>query len=545
MQRFAALYDALDATTSTNQKVAAMQSYFAEAPSRDAAWAVFFLIGARLKRLIAPRLVATWGMEETGTPDWMFGECWSAAGDLAEIVALLVDTNRKGPPPQASPLSLAELIESRLLPLRDAEEQRKRAAVVELWRSMPAREIFLLNKLLTGELRVGVSRTLAVRALAQHAGLDPGVVAHRLMGSWEPTPAGFEQLVAADVHDADLSRPYPFFLASPLEESPATLGERTDWLAEWKWDGIRAQLVRRGGGAWLWSRGEELITDRFPDLGEAAAALPDGTVLDGEVLAYAGGTPLPFSLLQRRIGRQKLTPKILEEAPAAFIAYDLLERDGRDLRAEPLSERRAGLAGLVAGRSARLVLSEEVPGSSWEALAALRKEARQRGVEGLMLKRRASPYRSGRPRGDWWKWKIDPYSIDAVLVYAQPGNGRRANVLTDMTFAVWDGSELLPVAKAYSGLTDEELDQLDRWIRQHTVARFGPVRQVEPVHVFELHFEGIAESTRHRSGVAVRFPRIARWRTDKKPQDADTLQSLRALLRSRRDERVDTSFPAK
>src|SRR5438067_6175592 len=545
MQRFARLYDALDATTSTNQKVAAMQAYFVEAPPADAAWAVFFLTGARLKRLIAPRLLAVWGMEATGTPDWMFGESWSAAGDLAEIVALLVDTQRAGAPATSSGLSLSELIETRLLPLREADEERKREAVLSLWRSMSLREIFLVNKLLTGELRVGVSRTLAVRALAQHAALDPGVVAHRLMGSWQPTPQGFAQLIAGDVHDADLSRPYPFFLASPLEESPATLGERTDWLAEWKWDGIRAQLVRRGGRAWLWSRGEELITDRFPDLGEAAAALPDGTVLDGEVLAYAGGTPLPFSLLQRRIGRQKLTPKILEEAPAAFIAYDLLERDGRDLRAEPLSERRAGLAGLVAGRSARLVLSEEVPGSSWEALAALRKEARQRGVEGLMLKRRASPYRSGRPRGDWWKWKIDPYSIDAVLVYAQPGNGRRANVLTDMTFAVWDGSELLPVAKAYSGLTDEELDQLDRWIRQHTVARFGPVRQVEPVHVFELHFEGIAESTRHRSGVAVRFPRIARWRTDKKPQDADTLQSLRALLRSRRDERVDTSFPAK
>ena len=538
MRRFAALYDALDATTSTNEKVAAMRAYFAEAPPADAAWAVFFLTGARLKRLIAPRLLATWGMEETGTSDWMFGECWSAAGDLAEIVALLVDTKRNGPPPAASELPLSQLIETRLLPLRDRDEKEKRAAVVELWRSMPAREIFLLNKLLTGELRVGVSRTLAVRAIAQHAGLDPGVVAHRLMGSWEPTAAGFEHVVAADVHDADQSRPYPFFLASPLEDPPETLGDRGQWLAEWKWDGIRAQLVRRGGGAWLWSRGEELITDRFPDLREAHAALPDGVVLDGEVLAYAAGVPLPFSVLQRRIGRQKLTQKILEDAPAAFIAYDLLELDGRDLRAEPLASRRDRLASLVSGRSDRLALSAEVPGSSWDALAALRSEARQRGVEGLMLKRRDSPYRSGRPRGDWWKWKIDPYTIDAVLVYAQPGNGRRANVLTDMTFAVWDNGELLPVAKAYSGLTDEELDQLDRWIRQHTVARFGPVRQVEPVHVFELHFEGIAESTRHRSGVAVRFPRIARWRTDKKPQDADTLATLRSLIHTHPDVRL-------
>ena len=531
MQRFARLYDALDATTSTNRKVAAMQAYFAEAPPADAAWAVFFLTGARLKRLIAPRLLAIWGMEATGTPDWMFGECWSAAGDQAEIVALLLDAQRRGPPPGSSGLSLSELIEGRLLPLREADEQRKKQEVLALWRSMPLREIFLLDKLLTGELRVGVSRTLAVRALAQHAGLDPGVVEHRLMGSWEPTAAGFARLVARDAHDADLSRPYPFFLASPLTVEPASLGDRAEWQAEWKWDGIRAQLVRRGGGAWLWSRGEELVTDRFPDLGEVSASLPDGTVLDGEVLAYARGAPLPFSVLQRRIGRQKLTPAILAEAPAAFVAYDLLEMDGRDLRAAPLDERRARLGRLVAGRSGRLLLSEEVTGATWEDLAALRAQARGRGVEGLMLKRRDSPYRSGRPRGDWWKWKIDPYSIDAVLVYAQPGNGRRANVLTDMTFAVWDGGELLPVAKAYSGLTDEELDVLDRWIRQHTMARFGPVRQVEPVHVFELHFEGIAGSSRHKSGVAVRFPRIARWRTDKKPADADTLEALRSLLR--------------
>jgi DNA ligase 1 len=531
MQRFARLYDALDATTSTNRKVAAMQAYFAEAPPADAAWAVFFLTGGRLKRLIAPRLLATWAMEATETPEWMFGECWAAAGDQAEIVALLLDAQRGGAQKGASGLSLSELIEGRLLPLRDADEQRKKEAVLALWQSMPLKEIFLLDKLLTGELRVGVSRTLAVRALAQHAGLDPGVVAHRLMGSWEPTAAGFAGLIARDARDADLSRPYPFFLASPLTDGPASLGSRDEWLAEWKWDGIRAQLVRRGGGAWLWSRGEELITDRFPDLSQVSASLPDGAVLDGEVLAYAAGAPLPFSLLQRRIGRQKLTPAILAEAPASLVAYDLLELDGRDLRRAPLAERRALLARLLAGRSGRLLLSEEVGGATWEELAALRAQARGRGVEGLMLKRRDSPYRSGRPRGDWWKWKIDPYSIDAVLVYAQPGNGRRANVLTDMTFAVWDAGELLPVAKAYSGLTDEELDVLDRWIRQHTVERFGPVRQVEPVHVFELHFEGIAESARHKSGVAVRFPRIARWRTDKKPAEADTLDTLRALIR--------------
>jgi len=534
VRRFAALYDALDATTSTNAKVAAMQAYFAEAPPADAAWALFFLTGARLKRLIGPRLLATWGCVRARIPDWLFGESFSAAGDLAETIALLLDTERQGCAATGEPPSLARLIEERLLPLRDAAEEEKRRAVVELWDSLDRREIYMLNKVLTGELRVGVSATLAIRALAQHAGLPPATVAHRLMGTWQPSAEAFAALIAKEGAESDVSRPYPFFLATQLEEEPETLGDRADWLAEWKWDGIRAQIVRRQGGVFLWSRGEELITDRFPDLSGVWAALPEGTVLDGEVLAFAGGTPMPFSVLQRRIGRKKLTAKILSEAPAAFMAYDALELGGEDLRGLPLRERREKLAALVQGRSERLSLSAAVEGATWADLRELRKQARERGVEGLMLKRWTSPYRHGRPRGDMFKWKIEPYAIDAVLVYAQPGHGRRATLMTDLTFGLWDGGELVPVAKAYSGLTDEEIDRLDRWIRQHTLERFGPVRAVEPIHVFELHFEGIAESTRHRSGVAVRFPRIARWRTDKKPQDADTLQTLRSLIRAPR-----------
>jgi DNA ligase-1 len=534
VRRFAALYDALDATTSTNAKVAAMQAYFAEAPPADAAWALFFLTGLRLKRLIAPRLLASWGCERARIPGWLFEESISAAGDLAETIALLIDTERAGRAAAGGSPPLARLIEERLLPLRDATEDDKRRVVLELWDALDRREIYLLDKLLTGELRVGVSATLAIRALAQHAGLPPATVAHRLMGAWQPSAAAFAALVAREGAESDVSRPYPFFLASQLEDEPEALGVREDWLAEWKWDGIRAQIVRRAGGAFLWSRGEELITDRFPDLSGVWAALPEGTVLDGEVLAFSGGVPMPFSVLQRRIGRQKLSPKILAEAPAAFMAYDALELAHADVRALPLRERREQLASLVQGRSERLSLSAAVEGGSWAELRELRKQARERGVEGLMLKRWSSPYRHGRPRGDWWKWKIDPYAIDAVLVYAQPGHGRRATLMTDLTFGLWDQGELVPVAKAYSGLTDEEIDALDRWIRQHTIERFGPVRAVEAVHVFELHFEGIAESTRHRSGVAVRFPRIARWRTDKKPEDADTLQTLRALIQAPR-----------
>src|SRR4051812_26703370 len=364
MRRFAALYDALDSTTSTNAKIAAMQAYYAQAPAADAAWALFFLTGRRLKRIVGPSLLATWGCEHARVPGWMASECFSLAGDLAETISLLIDTQRGGRRAPAEPPSLGELIEGTLLPLRDADEEDKKRAVTELFDALDRRELFLLAKLLTGELRVGVSDTLAIRALARHAGLPAAAVAHRMMGTWEPSAEWFARLVQPEATDADVSRPYPFYLASPLEEEPEGLGDRGDWLAEWKWDGIRAQIVRRARGAYLWSRGEELITDRFPDLSEAWAALPEGTVLDGEVLAFAAGVPMAFSVLQRRIGRQKLSPKILSEAPAAFMAYDVLESEGRDLRAEPLRERRALLKTLVEGRSERLWLSPEVAAPS-------------------------------------------------------------------------------------------------------------------------------------------------------------------------------------
>jgi DNA ligase-1 len=420
-------------------------------------------------------------------------------------------------------------LEQRLLPLREQEAPAQRERVVTWWKAMPRREVFLLNKMLTGELRVGVSSTLVVRAVAQVTGLPAPSVAHRLMGTWTPSRTFFEQLVAPDVSDGNVSQPYPFYLASPLEQPVESLGERGDWLVEWKWDGIRGQLIRRQGHVYLWSRGEELITERFPEIAEAAAALPDGTVLDGEVLAYEEGRPLPFARLQRRIGRQKLTPKVLAEAPAAFMVYDLLEQAGKDVRELPMRERRARLEALLKEHP-RFPISPAVETPHWEALTELRSEARARNVEGFMLKRLESTYQTGRKRGDWWKWKIDPFTVDAVLLYAHPGHGRRSSLYTDYTFAVWNGQELLPVAKAYSGLTDEEIGRLDRWIRGHTKEKFGPVRSVDAEQVFELHFEGIAPSPRHKSGVALRFPRIARWRSDKKAQDADTLDTLKGLL---------------
>jgi DNA ligase 1 len=401
----------------------------------------------------------------------------------------------------------------------------------EAWAEMDTTQRLVWNKLITGEFRIGVSQRLMTRALATVSGAEPALIAHRLMGDWSPSPEFFQSLIAPEGGASVHSRPYPFFLAHPLDRPAESLGDRRQWLAEWKWDGIRAQVIKRRGEVFIWSRGEELVSASFPELAAAAGDLPDGCALDGEILAWRNGAPLGFGVLQRRLGRKKAGPRILEEAPVALIVYDLLEYDGQDLRERPLAERRELLAALAGDLPDTYIrLSPEVTAEGWTGLAEAMREARTRNVEGLMLKRRSSPYQVGRKRGDWWKWKIDPYRIDAVLIYAQPGHGRRSGLYTDYTFAVWQGDELVPVAKAYSGLTDEEIREVDRFIRTHTVERFGPVRAVKPELVFELAFEGIQPSARHKSGLAVRFPRIARRRTDKLPREADTLSTLQALL---------------
>ncbi len=524
MKAFAELYTALDATTKTNEKVAALKRYWSAAAPADAAWAASFLLGRRPKRLFESRKLAAWAIEEAGVPDWLFGECYHAVGDFAETIALLL-------PPAATStgLPLHYWVEERLLAMRDADDATRRAWLVEAWREMDEQQRFAWNKLLTGEFRVGVSGSLVIRSIAETAGLPAESVAHRLMGEWQPTPEFWQQLLAAETRDADVSRPYPFCLAYPLEGAVEELGDRSEWQVEWKWDGIRAQLIRRQWRTFLWSRGEDLMTGRFPEIEALGALLPEGTVIDGEVLPWKDGAPLPFAQMQRRIGRKALGPKILGEVPVVLIGYDLLEHRGEDVRERPLEWRRAQLEA-VAPTGSALVLSPIVTEPTWQALTEARLRSRERKVEGFMLKRLGSPYRVGRKRGDWWKWKIEPYSVDCVLIYAQPGNGRRASLFTDYTFGIWDDGKLVPFAKAYSGLSDEEIREVDAFVRRNTIEKFGPVHHVKPELVFELAFEGIQKSARHRSGIAVRFPRMARWRRDKKPEDADSIETIRALL---------------
>ena len=530
MRAFAELYDAIDRTTATQGKVAALVAYFESAPPADAALAVSFLIGRRPKRLVKSGNLRAWTAEAAGIPDWLFEESYAQAGDLAEAISLLVPESTDEPENS----SLSFWVEERLLVLARMDPALQRESLLSVWRTLRGSSRFVFNKLITGSFRVGVSAGLVVRALSQVSGVNADAISHRLMGQWEPSGEWYARLMHPDTDDADWSRPYPFYLAYPMEQELVALGESHEWQVEWKWDGIRAQLVRRRGKTLLWSRGEELLDGRFPEVEQTAEFLPDGTVIDGELVAWRDGAPLPFSELQRRINRKTVGRKLLSDVPCAMIAYDLLEHGGVDLRASSLQARRDLLEEVVRALPAgcTLHLSPIIASPSWEAVHAARADSRIMRAEGLMLKRRASAYGVGRRVGDWWKWKVTPLTIDAVLVYAQAGHGRRAGLYSDYTFAVWDDDALVPFAKAYSGLTDVEIRAVDRYVRQNTLEKFGPVRTVTPGLVFELAFEGIQESSRHKSGIAVRFPRISRWRTDKLPADADSLETIRAMLRA-------------
>ncbi|MBA3874377.1 MAG: ATP-dependent DNA ligase [Anaerolineae bacterium] len=530
MKAFADLYTAIDETNKTNAKIAALKDYFSSAPPEDAAWVMHFLMGRRPRRAVSGRRLAEWAVEEANLPDWLFGESYDAVGDIAETITLLLPERNV-----SSDLPLHVWIEDRLLPLQGLPETEQHDAIIGAWRELDLQQRFIWNKLITGGFRVGVSAKLVMRALAEISELETATIAHRLMGNWEPTATFYKALLSPENVDTDQSRPYPFFLAYPVDDDPEkSLGDITEWQVEWKWDGIRSQLIRRNGETHLWSRGEELVTDRYPEVIEAAQHLPDGTVLDGELLVWKNDSVQPFAQLQRLIGLKTVSKKTLADFPVIFMGYDILELNGEDIRLQPLQQRRATLESILAAvGQERMRLSPIVDVGSWENLAALIHESRERQVEGFMIKRLNSPYRVGRVRGDWWKWKVAPYTVDAVLIYAQRGSGKRASLYTDYTFGVWDDTgNLIPFTKAYSGLTDEEIRKVDQFIKNNTKEKFGPVRTVKPELVFELAFEGIQASSRHKSGIAVRFPRILTWRHDKPMEEADTLDTIRALLPS-------------
>jgi DNA ligase-1 len=526
LKRFARLFEAIDSSTSTKAKTAALSEYFASTEPQDAAWAAWFLTGHRPRQAVPTRRMVTWAAEMAKLPLWLFEESYDAVGDLAETISLILPQ-----PTRESDLPLSVWIEERLISLRELGETEQRARLQSYWCELDGTERFVFNKLITGAFRVGVSALLVIRAISQAFGVDAKVIAHRLTGDWWPSAELWTNVINGASVETDKSNPYPFFLAHPLEADPATLGPREEWLAEWKWDGIRAQLIRRGEVTALWSRGDEPIAGQFPEIMADAQKLPD-CVLDGEVLAWTHGRVMPFAALQKRLGRKNPGKKVLAESPVILLCFDLLEFGGEDWRERPLHERRAKLADLIlsiAGGS-RFEMSSQVRAPTWETLAEARQQSRELGTEGLMLKRLDSAYGVGRPRGVWWKWKIEPYTLDAVLIYAQKGSGKRASLYTDYTFGIWKDGELVPFAKAYSGLTDQEIREVDSFIRKNTVERFGPVRIVKPEMVFELGFEGIQRSARHKSGIAVRFPRMLRMRTDKPAAEANSVEDAFRLL---------------
>lgn len=527
MKAFADLIVKLGTSTKTNDKLAALSHYFATADDTDKVWVIALFSGRRPKRIISSSFLQLWCMEVADIPAWLFEECYHTVGDLAETIALLLPPAQQ----QLSNTSLSSIIK-RFAEIEKQEEAIKKEFVISTWMQMEKDERFVFNKLLTGNFRIGVSQKMIVNALAKTVKLDASVIAHRISGNWDPFTTTFDELWNEEASAADASKPYPFYLAYALSDEVHTLGNEHEWQAEWKWDGIRGQMIKRNNEIFVWSRGEELMTEKFPEYHALKDLLPGGIVLDGEIIPSIDKKPLPFALLQTRIGRKNVTKKHLQEAPIAFFAYDLLEYEGKDFREQPLEKRRQLLENIIANTDHPvLLISPVINFSSWDQLSEIRNSSREMGAEGIMLKRLASTYQVGRKTGDWWKWKIDPLTIDAVMIYAQKGHGRRSNLYTDYTFAVKDDdNKLVTFTKAYSGLTDKEFSEVDSFIKKNSLEKFGPVRTVKPELVFEIAFEGIAASNRHKSGVALRFPRINRWRRDKKADEINTLNDLKKML---------------
>ncbi|MES2543927.1 MAG: ATP-dependent DNA ligase [Bacteroidota bacterium] len=532
MKNFAELIKTLDSSNKTAVKVAALTHYFRHASDEDKVWTIAILSHRRPPRPVNTTLLRLWANELAEIPLWLFEESYHIVGDLAETIALIIPTKK-----EQSDKSLTEYLKE-IIALKKYTDDQKKAYLQENWLALNYYERFVFTKLITGSFRIGVSQKLMTRALSKAEGIDEDIVAHKLMGNWDPATISFQELILDEKSSDYLSKPFPFYLAYPIEGEVNSLGNPGDWSVEHKWDGIRSQTIIRDEQLYIWSRGEELVTDKYPEFHNLVKSIPDGTVIDGEILPFINGEIGTFNDLQTRIGRKTVSQALLQKTPVVIRAYDLLEWQGIDIRNKTYEERRDLLEILlqsVEGQNLPLQLSERVSLNTWEQISEERLRSREMKSEGLMLKRKSSPYQIGRKKGDWWKWKIEPLVIDAVLTYAMRGSGRRANLFTDYTFALWqdtaDGQkELVTFAKAYSGLNDAEFRRVDDFIKKNTLERFGPVRSVVPQLVFEIGFEGIALSKRHKSGVATRFPRILRWRHDKKIEDANSIADLKNMI---------------
>lgn len=523
MKEFATLFSALETSNKTNDKLHALVDYFTRAPEKDKLWFLALMTGKRPKRPVKTTMMREWAMQVADIPEWLFLECYSNVGDLGETLSLILP-----PPSKTTNLTLEQWM-NEIIRLNDQEPDKQKEFVLEAWDSLEPTGRLIFNKLIGGSFRVGVSSKLLINALSKYAGREPSALMHSIMGNWNIESVSFSDLIEGTHINEDNSKPYPFCLAYPLDKELTELGEPDQWQAEYKWDGIRGQIIKRNNEVFIWSRGEELVTSQFPELEQAAANLEGDFVIDGEILVVKDEKVLNFQELQKRLNRKNVTRKMLDQIPAAFYAYDLLEYNQEDQRQKSLIERRRRLIELVE-KNEFIKMPPNICYQEWSELVEVRRKSREVNSEGLMLKLKDSPYHSGRKRGDWWKWKVDPLTIDAVMIYAQKGSGRRSAWYTDYTFAIRDGEKLVTIAKAYSGLTDKEIEEINRFVKNNSIEKFGPVRTVVPELVFEIAFEGIAFSKRHKSGIALRFPRISRWRKDKTVDEIDTIETVRALI---------------
>jgi DNA ligase-1 len=525
MKDFSNLISAIEITNKTNAKIEALVHYFRTAPDKDKLWLIALFTGKRPSRPVKSTLMKEWCMEITNLPEWLFSESYSTVGDLGETLALLL------PNPKNSIEKPIHIWIDELINLKQKTDEEKKEYVLSAWNGLQSQERLIFNKLIGGSFRIGVSKKTLVNALSKLSGIDANQLMHSIIGNWTPDSITFDELLNGEHINYDNSKPYPFCLAYALEKELKDLGDKNDWQVEYKWDGIRGQIIKRKNEIYIWSRGEELVTQQFPEIVEAISEFEDDFVIDGEILAIKDNAVLLFNDLQKRLNRKNVTKKLLEEVPVGLFVYDILELNDKDLRSQSMADRRIQLEQLFhQNKSELLQLSEVIQFNNWNKLDAIRNNARSFNSEGLMLKKKASPYHVGRKKGDWWKWKVDPLTIDAVMIYAQKGSGRRSSKYTDYTFAVKNEGKLVTVAKAYSGLTDKEITEISRWVNQNAIEKFGPVRTVKPELVFEIAFEGIAYSKRHKSGVALRFPRMKRWRKDKTIKDIDTIESVKSLI---------------
>ena len=526
MKHFAELISTLESTNKTNAKIDAMVHYLNTAPENDKLWFLALFTGKRPKRPVNTNLLKQWALEIIQLPEWLFLESYSSVGDLGETLSLIL------PPPENDIQKSLSQWMTELIHLKDQTDEEKKRYVTESWNGLDYTERFIFNKLIGGSFRIGVSKKLLITALSKYSDIDSSQLMHSIMGKWNVDEMNFDDLITGTNINPDNSKPYPFCLAYPLEKETQELGKPEEWQAEYKWDGIRGQLIKRNTEIFIWSRGEELVTPQFPELVTALEHIPGNFVLDGEILAVRDDEVLNFNELQKRLNRKTITPKMLREIPVKVFVYDILEFNDEDLREKPLSERRKILENLIETYPVEHIkISGSVPFKNWDDLIAIRENSRENNSEGLMLKQKNSHYHSGRKKGDWWKWKVDALTIDAVLIYAQKGSGRRSGYYTDYTFAVKKDDQLVTIAKAYSGLTDKEIMEVSRFVTKNSLEKFGPVRTVKPELVFEIAFEGIGFSNRHKSGVALRFPRIVRWRRDKKADEIDDIEEVKKLIK--------------